>query len=232
MKKSWIIISTSIILFVSIFFIELNLCKLSYKKNEKESKKVLELAYSIIENQNSHNNKNNFLRNKFAIQLEKNNKLIQNNISEISDNVDSKLNSKEDIVCNMDIIGILIIPKLQIEAPIKDGTTQEVMRTSIGHFIESDYWDGNVSFASHNSGISAHYFEKIYSLNIDDEIEYITKLGTKKYKVKDIKQIESTDWSMVIKNDNQSENEKNTITLITCINGKPNYRLCVRGVEV
>lgn len=103
------------------------------------------------------------------------------------------------------------------------------MRTSIGHFYESDYWNGNVSLASHNSGTSAHFFEKINTLNVNDEIEYITKQGVRKYKVQSIKKIESTDWSLVVKNNNQSEN---TITLITCINKQPNCRLCVRGVEI
>jgi sortase A len=130
------------------------------------------------------------------------------------------------------VIGVLVIPSLKIEAPIKEGTSQEVMNTSIGHFTESDYWNGNVSFASHNSGTSAHYFEKINKLNVNDEIEYITKLGTRTYKVQSIKKIESTDWSMVMKSDGQTQNKENTITLITCITGQPDYRLCVRGVEI
>ena len=33
--------------------------------------------------------------------------------------------------------------------------------------------------------------------------------------------------------ENNIENvEENTITLITCINGLENYRLCVRGIEI
>lgn len=131
---------------------------------------------------------------------------------------------------NEDIIGVLKIDKLHIEAPIMEGTSQEVMKTSVGHFSESDYWNGNVSLASHNSGTSAHYFEKINTLGINDEIEYITRLGVKKYKVESLNTIESTDWSMVVKNDKQLSN--NTITLITCINGQPDYRLCVRGTEI
>ena len=127
------------------------------------------------------------------------------------------------------IIGVLKINKLQVEAPIRDGTSQEIMRTSIGHFYESDYWNGNVSLASHNGGTNAHFFEKINTLNVNDEIEYITKQGARKYRVQSIKKIENTDWSLVVKNNNQSEN---TITLITCINNQPNYRLCVRGVEI
>ena len=147
---------------------------------------------------------------------------------EKSKNDNNTVSDECNVVLENDIIGILKIPKLSVEAPIKDGTSQEVIRTSIGHFVESDYWNGNVALASHNSGTNAHYFEKINELNTDDEIEYMTKCGTRKYKVKSIQKIESTDWSMVEKN----ENQENTITLITCISGKPNYRLCVRGVEI
>lgn len=155
--------------------------------------------------------------------------LIENATEEEKNN-DTKDETKDgtDLVLKDDILGILKIPKLNINAPIKDGTSQEIMRTSVGHFIESDYWDGNVSFASHNGGTNAHYFEKINKLNTNDEIEYITKLGTKKYKVQNIQKIKSTDWSMVKKNSNNG----NTITLITCISGHPKYRLCVRGVEI
>lgn len=105
------------------------------------------------------------------------------------------------------------------------------MKTSIGHFKESNYWDGNVSFASHNGGTNAHYFKKIHLLNKDDEIIYISKLGTRTYKVQEIKKINSTDWSMVNGVENTKIEKENTVTLITCINGVDNYRLCVRGVE-
>lgn len=147
---------------------------------------------------------------------------------EKSENDNNEVSNENNIVLENDIIGILKIPKLSVKAPIKDGTSQEVMRTSIGHFVESDYWNGNVALASHNSGTNVHYFERINELNADDEIEYMTKCGTRKYRVKSIQKIESTDWSMVEKN----ENNENTITLITCISGNPKCRLCVRGVEV
>ncbi len=144
-------------------------------------------------------------------------------------NVNSVDISNDVDIHDGDVIGLILIPKINIEAPIREGTSQKVMENSVGHFVESDYWDGNVSLASHNSGTSAHYFEKINTLEINDEIIYKTVNGTKKYRVQHINKIKSTDWSMVNK---KSNNENNTITLITCINRQPNYRLCVRGIEV
>ena len=144
-------------------------------------------------------------------------------------NVNSVDISNDVDIHDGDVIGLILIPKINIEAPIREGTSQKVMENSVGHFVESDYWDGNVSLASHNSGTSAHYFEKINTLEINDELIYKTVNGTKKYRVQHINKIKSTDWSMVNK---KSNNENNTITLITCINRQPNYRLCVRGIEV
>ena len=98
-------------------------------------------------------------------------------------NVNSVGISNDVDIHNGDVIGLILIPKINIEAPIREGTSQKVMENSVGHFVESDYWDGNVSLASHNSGTSAHYFEKINTLEINDEIIYKTVNGTKKYRV-------------------------------------------------
>ena len=215
MKHFWRIVLVVSILFSSIVLVEWNIFISAYKKNMSESDLILKDAYEYVRNDNNNSVEAQKISAENGSNMEVNN-IIEN--TEIAD--------------NNGIIGILIIPSLNIEAPVKDGTSQEVMRTAIGHFIESDYWNGNVSLASHNSGTSAHYFEKISKLNENDEIEYITKSGAKKYKVKEIKTVESTDWSMVLKSNlKQTENNGNTITLITCITGKPKCRLCVRGVE-
>lgn len=196
----------------SIILIETSVCKLTYKKNQNETNEILRIAYEYLNNEENEDQK---FRNDIDHNIDKVNKITQ---------------IEENLAPNdTNIIGVLKINKLQVEAPIRDGTSQEIMRTSIGHFYESDYWNGNVSLASHNGGTNAHFFEKINTLNVNDEIEYITKQGARKYRVQSIKKIENTDWSLVVKNNNQSEN---TITLITCINNQPNYRLCVRGVEI
>ena len=171
-----------------------------FMSNKKQSEDTLEKAYNLIA------------------------------IKEKEENVFSEEQTKNKILLEDDIIGVLEIPKLGIKAPIKDGTSQEVMKTAIGHFIESDYWDGNVSLASHNGGTNAHYFENLKNLQENDEVEYITKLGRKKYRVNRIYRISSYDWTSV--NAQTEKNKENTITLITCINGLPNYRLCVKGIEI
>lgn len=134
--------------------------------------------------------------------------------------------TKEELEINKNVIGLLEIPKINLIAPIQEGTSQEVLKVAVGHFSESSYWNGNVALASHNRSQYVHYFEKINELQVGDEIIYKTKYGSRIYKVYENNIIDETDWSVI---ENTSEN---IITLITCINNEPEKRLCVRGEEV
>ena len=133
--------------------------------------------------------------------------------------------SLEKISQNNNVLGKIKIPKIGLEAPIKDGTTADILKESVGHFSNTNYWYGNVALASHNRGTYAHYFENINKLNLNDEIIYQTKLGTRIYVVNKIDQISEEDLSVL------NNSEENTITLITCIKNKPNLRLCVTASE-
>ena len=75
-------------------------------------------------------------------------------------------------------------------------------------------------------GYPVNYFGKLKDLQIGDEIIYKTKYGTKKYKV-DIKTIiKDTDWSYL------RNTEDNRITLITCVENKPELRRCIQALEI
>lgn len=134
--------------------------------------------------------------------------------------------TKEELELNDNVIGILEIPSLDLIAPVQEGTSENVLKEAIGHFSESSFWNGNVTFASHNRSQYVQYFENIDKLQPGDEIIYKTKLGTRTYAVYESTIIESTDWSVI-------ENTKNNIvTLITCINNNPDSRLCVKAKEI
>lgn len=81
-------------------------------------------------------------------------------------------------------------------------------------------------FCSHNRGSNAAYFGEIKNLVEGDIITYITKYETKEYAVKEVKQIEETDLSVL------NQTEQNQITLITCVENQRNLRQCVVGIEV
>lgn len=167
---------------------------------------------------------------KYKLQKTENKLLdIAQNVISTNKNIETETDVivKEELELNENVIGILEIPKLNLTAPVKEGTTQEILKYSIGHFSNSSNWDGNIALASHNRGnYVAHYFENIHKLVVGDEIIYKTKFGERGYVVEVSKQIESTDWSVI------SNTKENRITLITCIRNNPKLRLCVQAVEI
>ena len=155
------------------------------------------------------------------------NKIVNENIivGIQNDCVEQDTYSITELEKDNNVIGKIIIPSINVEAPIKDGTAQDVLKQAVGHFSESSYWNGNVCLASHNRGTYAHYFEKLNELNIGDEIEYQTKMGTRIFCVESKNIIDESDTSVL----NHTEN--NYLTLITCIKNQPQLRLCLKAIE-
>ena len=79
------------------------------------------------------------------------------------------------------------IPKINLSAPISEGTSQEVMLEFVGHFESTSKWNGNVGLAAHNRGYPINYFSRLKELKNEDKIIYKTKYGTKTYAIKIIK---------------------------------------------
>lgn len=63
------------------------------------------------------------------------------------------------------------------------------------------------------------------NIKIGSKIYYQTKYDTKIYLVETITEISDEDWSYL------EDTKENRITLLTCVSGKPNNRLCVQGIE-
>lgn len=118
------------------------------------------------------------------------------------------------------------IPAISLIAPIAEGTSQEIMLEYVGHFENTDIYEGNIGLAAHNRGYPINYFSKLKELKKEDIVIYKTKLGTKTYAIKTIEIIEDTNWSYL------QETNDNRTTLITCVENKPNQRLCIQGVEI
>ena len=117
------------------------------------------------------------------------------------------------------------IPKIGVNAPIKSGTSQEVLATAVGHFEESVEWNGNVALAGHNRGYNCNFFQNIKNLKNGDKIIYYTEYGKRVYEVVTNKIIKQTDWSYI------ENTEDNRITLITCVENMYEYRRCIQAVE-
>ncbi len=120
----------------------------------------------------------------------------------------------------------LEIPKISLCAKISEGTTSKVMDKYIGHFIETSKDNGNVGLAAHNRGYKVNYFSNLKKLENGDLVIYTYKGKSQKYTVTSKEIIKDTDWSKL-------ENSKvNKLTMITCVENKPEYRLCVQATEI
>ncbi len=120
----------------------------------------------------------------------------------------------------------LKIPKINLEANIQENTTEEVLNSNIGHFVETSKWNGNIGLAAHNRGYDVNYFQNLKDVLEGDEIEYSYHGDTRIYKVEKKVYIASNDWSYL------NRGRQNKLTLITCVENQPKYRLCVQAIEI
>lgn len=120
----------------------------------------------------------------------------------------------------------IFISKINLEAPILEGTTKEVLRRAVGHFSSTSKWDGNVVLAAHNRGYKYNFFQEIKRLELGDIIKYQTEQGCRTYTVTGKEKIKETDLSCL------KNTKENKITLITCVENMPEYRLCVQAKEI
>lgn len=149
---------------------------------------------------------------------------------EIGDNTDLEdtplENIEQDIIHYDDEIGTLTIPDILLDnAPIRESVELSTLSQTIGHFPSTSIYEGNVGLASHNSGNQGDFFRNLKNIKVGSEIFYQTNYGTKRYVVTVKEIISEEDWSYL------KETDDNRITLITCVKGQKDKRLCVQAVE-
>ena len=148
-------------------------------------------------------------------------------IGDNSDLDDTPLeNIEQDIIHYDDEIGTLTIPDILLNnAPIRESVELSTLSETIGHFPSTSIYEGNVGLASHNSGSQGDFFKNLKKIKIGSEIFYQTNYGTKRYVVTTKEVISEEDWSYL------QETDDNRITLITCVAGQKDKRLCVQAIE-
>ena len=125
------------------------------------------------------------------------------------------------------VVGIINIPKINIEYPILEKTNKESLKLSITKFYgEKINQIGNVVLAGHNN-LNNKMFGKIDKLENGDIIELTdSQMVTIKYEVFDKYIIDPNDISCIYPVDENSRE----VTLITCTNRDKN-RLIVKARE-
>lgn len=149
-------------------------------------------------------------------------------------NSTNKVNKKESVILkqiNEDEIiynkkWYLEIEKINLIAEISEGTEESVLDDYIGHFSETPVNVGNVGLAAHNRGYKNNYFSRLKELEIGDKIYYYINGHKFEYEVLEILIIYETDW------DKLKDTKDNRITMITCVENREKYRLCVQAKRV
>lgn len=128
-----------------------------------------------------------------------------------------------------DVIGYVIIPKIDVKLPIYHGTQEEVLQKGVGHLETSSLPIGGKSTHSvltgHRGLPSSKLFTDLDKIEIGD-VFFINVLGEYiSYRVYDISVVLPSDTSLL-----NIEKDKDLCTLITCTPYMINsHRLLVRG---
>ena len=130
----------------------------------------------------------------------------------------------DDLYYTAGYLGRLVIPELDLNVKIYQGTGSAMLAKGVGHFEETSIWDGNVALAAHNRGAN-NYFGQIHNLDLGDTIKLTTKLGTRTYEVVSVAKVDETDRSGLV------SSTENMLTLYTCVRNQSALRWCVQAVE-
>ncbi len=197
-KRKWIIV---LCIFFIVIYISLNFILIKFKESQK---KVINPQTLIETNKEEIAEKTN--------EIIKYNEKVEDNEQNVTEN-NYKSNEWR-----------ILIPKINLDAPILEGTSSEILKKAVGHFENTSKWDGNVALAAHNRGYRYNFFEGLKRLEIGDNIVYQTEHGARYYNVIKKEKIEETNLSCL---ENTKENK---LTLITCVENMPEYRLCIQAV--
>lgn len=159
---------------------------------------------------------------------EKKTKQVIMNISKAlqdNDNVTAEINEQ---IQGHKVVGIIKIPKIELEYPILENTNKETLNLSITKFWGNRINEiGNVTLAGHNN-LNGTMFGKIKKLEEGDIIELTDIQNVKlKYKVFKTYVIDPNDITCIL----PEQEDTREITLITCTNGNKN-RFIVKAREI
>lgn len=152
-----------------------------------------------------------------------------------NENVQERLNNENTIneTLNVDnlmlkidgenVIGVIEIGRINYTGLVYEGTSLSTLAKGVGHFTNTPYLNGNVALAAHNTN---KFWAKLHTIQNGDKITYTSFLGTKEYAVDIVSTILETDLSCL------SNTNENFLTLITCIKGQKDKRLCVQAKEI
>lgn len=141
-----------------------------------------------------------------------------NNTVAISEQYQNKIDTKK--------IWQIEIPKINLVAPIAEGTSANIMNEYVGHFEETPKNKGNIGLAAHKRGYKINYFQNLKLLQKGDLIIYTYNGEISKYSVNELGIIKDIDWSKL------ESSSQDKLTLITCLEDEPEYRRYIQAVKL
>lgn len=182
---------------------------------------IISILIFIFFNQIFFKNQNKFFENSLE-------KIIPDNIEIDVKTPNSTVAISEQYQNNIDTQKIwqIEIPKINLVAPIAEGTSTNIMNEYVGHFEETPKNKGNIGLAAHNRGYKINYFRDLKLLQKGDLIIYTYNGEISKYSVNELGIIKDTDWSKL------ESSSQDKLTLITCLEDEPEYRRYIQAVKL
>lgn len=151
------------------------------------------------------------------------------NVVSVDDENNEQGESYVDLLNLGESLGYITIPKIDVNLPIYNGTSQDVLSKGVGHMEQSSYPLGGVSthcvLTGHRGLPSAVLFTDLDKLEIGDEFYLHVLDEILAYKVDQIKVVEPNESG-----DLEIIDGKDYCTLVTCTPYAINsHRLLVRG---
>ena len=147
-------------------------------------------------------------------------------IEEFMKLIQNKEEKKEDKELPLGTIGVMMIEKLGVEAPIGEGFDLETLKTQIGSYSNTEDFGQlgtNVGFTAHSATFVCDtcYFDQISELTLGDEVKVLWHDGEEyTFEVIESHLFQEPTSDYVI----QTKEDEARITLVTCSQGNPDYR--------
>ena len=210
-KRKGIIVS---VIIASVIWMSLNFILFKFQESQKKKDNSTIILKTSLTNDNKEH-KQKTMENLYEENIKEN--IVENFEENIEDNfIENQYKVNE---------WRILIPKINLNAPIIEGTTKEVLRRGVGHFSNTSKWNGNVVLAAHNRGYKYNFFQEIKRLKQGDVIKYQTGQGVRTYEVMKNTIIKETDFSCL------EETKENKLTLITCAENMPECRVCIQACQ-
>lgn len=151
---------------------------------------------------------------------------IQKTDEKLGDAENANIKEKKPSDNKLGTIGIIAIPKIDVNVALSEGIDTGILKYAVGHFTGTPMpgEKGNTCIAGHRSYTYNQYFNRLDELGIGDIIIVTTRAGEFKYEVYESKVVEPEEISVL---DNTEGAE---ITLVTCTPIRvATHRLIVKG---